>query len=379
MAEDSDLERTEPASEQKIQKAREEGQVPQSRDLSTFMVLLVGVGTLWVTGSWISQHLRRAMTHGFTFSRESVFDVQAMATQMSTLFGEALAALAPFFIAVMLAAVLGPLAMGSVIFSGKALGPDFSRLSPMKGLSRIFSMHGLGELVKSLLKVAIIGAVVWWVIRHEQDHIFSLFRTGLRPGLASFLDILMFSTMMTIMGLALVAALDVPFQLWQYHDRLKMTKEDVRQENKESEGDPHVKGRIRSMQRQMARRRMMAEVPKANVVVTNPTHFSVALRYDGDTMAAPQVVAKGSGHLAGRIRELARENNVPIVEAPPLARALFKHTEPGDTVPSTLFTAVAEVMAYIYHLNHFLKEGGLPPPVPTNIAVPDGMDPGAVA
>ncbi|MDD5297280.1 MAG: flagellar biosynthesis protein FlhB [Rhodocyclaceae bacterium] len=375
MAEDSDLERTEPASGRRLEQAREEGQVPQSRDLSTFLVLLVGTASLWIFGSWIAQRLVSVMSGGLRFSRTEIYDTGAMGNEMLKLFGDALVGVMPFFVAVILAALAGPMAMGGLIFSGKVFQPDFTRMSPMKGLARMFSLHGVAELVKSVMKVALVGLVAWWVVRHHQDQLFSLFRTGLKPGLASFLDLIFYSTLMIVMGMALVAAVDVPFQLWQYHSKLKMTKEEVRKESKEQEGDPQVKGRIRAMQRQMARKRMMAQVPKADVVVTNPTHYAVALKYDAERMGAPSVVAKGSGHLAARIRELAQEHGVPLLEAPPLARALYRHTEPGDEVPATLYTAVAEVMAYIYNLNQFMAQGGLPPKAPTDITVPAGMDP----
>jgi len=377
MAEDSDLERTEPASTRRLEQAREEGQVPQSRDLSTFLVLLVGTAALWISGTWLGQRLVGMMAHGLQFSRTAAFDTKLMGNELYVLSSDALVGLIPFFVAVILAALAGPMSMGGMIFSGKAFQPDFTRLSPMKGLGRMFSVHGLVELLKSVMKAGLVGLVAWWVVRRHQDQIFALFRTSLGPGLVSFLDMLFYSTLMIVMGIALVVVVDVPFQLWQYYNKLKMTKEEVRKESKEQEGDPQLKGRIRNMQRQMARKRMMAEVPKADVVVTNPSHYAVALKYDSERMGAPRVVAKGMGLLAARIRDLARENGVPLLEAPPLARALYRHAEPGDEVPATLYTAVAEVMAYIYHLNQFVKQGGLPPQAPTDIAVPAGMDPEA--
>jgi flagellar biosynthetic protein FlhB len=198
-------------------------------------------------------------------------------------------------------------------------------------------------------------------------------------GLASFARLLQFAALALLGGVALVAAIDVPFQLWQYYSKLRMTREEVRQEGKEQEGDPQVKARIRSQQREMARRRMMSEVPKANVVVTNPTHFAVALRYDSQKMGAPQVVAKGINHVAQRIRELAAEHGVPQLEAPPLARALHRHCEIGEQIPTVLYTAVAEVMAYVYQLDRYLSGDDrdmMPPKAPLGLVVPEGMDPG---
>jgi flagellar biosynthetic protein FlhB len=210
--------------------------------------------------------------------------------------------------------------------------------------------------------------------------LFGLIAQPIESALASFGQILIFAAIALISGLALIAAIDVPFQLWQYYSKLRMTREEVRQESKEMEGDPHLKARIRSQQREMARKRMMSEVPKADVVVTNPTHFAVALKYDSNAMGAPQVIAKGMNFTAQKIRELAQEHNVPLLEAPPLARALYRHTEIGDQIPAALYTAVAEVMAYIYQLREFMASGGklLPPQMPTTIPVPADLDPGAV-
>jgi len=194
--------------------------------------------------------------------------------------------------------------------------------------------------------------------------------------LVLFSHMVLVCSLLVIASLALVAGIDVPFQLWQYHDRMKMTKEDLKQELKEQEGDPQIKARIRARQREMAKRRMMEAVPKADVVVTNPTHFAVAIKYEAGKMGAPTVVAKGADLVAQAIRALAVENHVPLLEAPPLARALFRHTEIGDQIPAALYTAVAEVMAYVYRLNQFLSLGGLPPDEPHDLPVPESLDPG---
>ena len=214
--------------------------------------------------------------------------------------------------------------------------------------------------------------------RQEQNTLFALLGQPIETALVSFAEVLLHSFLALIAGLALIAAIDVPFQLWQYHDRLKMTNEELKREARESEGDPYLKARIRSQQREMARSRMMSEVPKADVVVTNPSHFAVALKYESGKMGAPVIVAKGMNLLAQRIRDLAGENQVPVLEAPPLARALYRHADVGDQIPAPLYTAVAEVMAYVYQLNQFALSAGdiLPPVAPAAIAVPEGMDPG---
>jgi flagellar biosynthetic protein FlhB len=375
MAEDSDLERTEPASPRRLEQAREEGQVPQSRELATFLVLIAGTGALWVMGGWLMQRVSGIVSRGLSIERAAAFDVGRLPQVLVDLAGEALLSLAPLFVVLLLAAVAAPILLGGFVLSPKALQADLSRLDPIKGLGRMFSTHSLGELVKAILKSLLVGGVAAWVAWREKDNLFALIGQPLDTGLAAMGHVVLFSAISIVAALALIAGADVPFQLWQYHKRLRMTKEELRQEAKELEGDPQLKARIRSQQREIARRRMMAEVPKAQVVVTNPTHFAVALAYD-EKMPAPRVVAKGRGLIAQRIREIAQEHGVPLLEAPPLARALYAHTERGDASPAALYRAVAEVMAYVYQLNHYLAHGGRAPVAPADLPVPAGLDPG---
>ena len=375
MAEDSDLEKTEPASARRLEQAREEGQVPQSRELSAFLVLMAGSGALWLTGSWLGQRIGGAVSQGLTFGREAAFDAARLPSMFLDSAWQALSAIGPLLLVLVVAALAGPFMLGGLNFSTKALAPDWSRLDPVKGLGRMFSMHSVGELVKGILKALLVGVVVVWVVLHEKDHLFALIGQPLEAGLHSMGQTILFSTLIIVGSMFLIVAADVPFQLWQYHSKLRMTKEEVRQEMKEMEGDPQLKARIRSQQREIARRRMMAAVPKAQVVVTNPTHFAVALAYD-EKMPAPRVVAKGRGAIAQRIREIAQEHNVPLLEAPPLARALYAHTELDDVIPSALYRAVAEVMAYVYQLNAWLARGGRAPQLPTDLPVPAELDPG---
>ena len=379
MAEDSDLERTEPASSRRLEQAREEGNVPQSRELMAFMVLASGAGAFWVLGGWLSQRSSNLLRHGLSFSREAAFDTSLMTGWVLSLTTEAFVLAAPVFLLAIAAAIITPFMIGGAVISPKAFQLDFNRMDPIKGLARMFSWQSIAELVKAILKALLIAAVLYWVVQHEQDRLFALLGQPIETALISFAEVLLYSFAALIAGVALIAAIDVPFQLWQYHDRLKMTTEELKRESRESEGDPHLKARIRSQQREMARSRMMSEVPKADVVVTNPTHFAVALKYESGAMGAPVVVAKGMNLLAQRIRDLAGENEVPVLEAPPLARALYRHADVGDQIPAPLYTAVAEVMAWVYQLNQFALSAGelLPPVAPAVIAVPDGMDPGA--
>lgn len=379
MAEDSDLERTEPASGRRIEQARSEGQVPQSRELAAFLVMATGVGGIWALGDWLAHRAGDIIRHGLAFDRRAAFDPEFMGVAFGNLSWEALTLVAPIFVLTLAAALLTPFAFGGWVLSNKALTPDPMRMDPLRGLKRMFSWQSIAELVKSVLKAFLLGGIIWWVVRHEQDQLFALIAQPIEVALSSTGRILVFAALAMVVGLALIAMIDVPFQLWQYYSRLKMTREELKQEFKEMEGDPQIKGRIRSAQREAARKRMMAEVPKADVVVTNPTHFAVALKYDAGRMGAPTVVAKGMNLVAQRIRELADEHKVPVLEAPPLARALYRHAEIGDQIPATLYTAVAEVMAYIYQLNQYMAGavGLAAPQPPAAIAVPAGLDPGS--
>ncbi len=379
MAEDSDLEKTEPPSPRRLEQAREEGQVPQSRELSTFFVTMTGVATLWLMGSWMADRMFSLVRGAFDFDRNLAFDHVLMLEALRGHLGAAMLTLMPLFLALLVAAVAGPVVLGGLVLAPKALGPNFGRMNPLQGLGRMFSVHGLAEMVKAILKSLLVGGVGALVLWQNKDHLFNLMVEPLEVGMADFSDTVAFAALLIVSSLGLLALIDVPFQLWQYNKKLRMSKEEVKREGKEQEGDPQIKARIRAMQREMARRRMMTEVPKADVVVTNPTHFSVALKYQADKMGAPVVVAKGRGETALKIREIARQHDVPLLEAPPLARALYKHCEIEQGIPAALYTAVAEVMAYVYQLDAWTKNGGLPPQAPTRLPVPAGMDPGTSA
>ena len=380
MAEESDLEKTEAPSPRRIEQAREEGQVPQSRELGAFLVLAASAGGLWGLSGWFAQHGSNLMKSGLTLDRQEAFASNAIGMNLLMLGTDAVTALLPFFIVTLVAALLAPILMiGGIMFSPKAMAFRFDRLDPIEGVKRILSWQSIAEMFKGILKTLLLGGIVWWVVVHERDSLFALISQPLDRALASFWAILLYAFVGFVAGLAVVALIDVPFQLWSYYNGLKMSMQDLEQEYKETEGDPYLKARIKSQQRDVARKRMMSEVPKADVVVTNPTHFAVALKYDGARMGAPQVVAKGINLVAQRIRDIAGEHNVPVLELPPLARALHRHVEVGEAVPATLYTAVAEVMAYIYQLNAFLAQGatGLAPPAPPPaVAVPAGLDPG---
>ena len=377
MAEDSDLEKSEQPSQRRLEQAREEGQVARSRELSTFAVLLAGGAGMWVMGSSLTGQLTKLIREGLTLDTELAFHADLLLPHLYALSTETLWAFLPLLALLLLTAALSPLLLNGWLFSLKPLQPNFSKLNPVTGLSRMFALHGLIELGKALGKSIIVGGVGAWAVWHNREAVMLLIA---QPAVAAIphLGNLMWLTFTAIMGgMLLIVAIDVPFQLWEHNKQLKMTKEEVRQEAKEAEGNPQVKGRIRKMQREMARRRMMKEIPTADVVVTNPTHYSVALKYSEGGMSAPIVVAKGSHHLAAKIKEIAIANNVPILEAPPLARALNKYTELGEAIPEALYNAVAEVLAYVYQLRLYRKGAGARPSEPRDLPVPPQLDPGA--
>lgn len=377
MAEDSDLERTEPASGRRLEQAREQGQVPRSREVGAFLVLIVSAGVFWFLGSWMVHRVAAVMRRGLTLDVPLTREPQLVLVRFADLSYEALLVLLPLFGALMLAVLASPWFLGSWNFSPKALQPDLKRLDPLKGLGRLVSWSGLLELLKAVAKAGLIAGVGMAVIWSERSDILALFSQPLDSALASAGHLLAFSFLAVVAAMLIIVVIDVPFQLWEYHEKLKMTREEVRQEQKEMEGDPHVKGRIRSLQREAARRRMMGAVPTADVIVTNPTHFAVALSYKNG-MGAPRVVAKGRGAIALKIREIGAAHAVPLLEAPPLARALYRHVEIDQEIPATLYAAVAEVLAYVYQLSTWRQTGGTYPLPPREIAVPAELVPEAL-
>lgn len=375
MAEGSDLEKTEPASSRRLEQAREDGDVPRSRELATCTVLMAaGIG-IWVFGNSMLAPLNRLLVAALSFERELAFDPQALFAIMSAHLGEVLLAFLPLAVLLIAVAVGSPLLIGGWLFSTKALEPNFGKLNPLKGIANMFSANSAMELGKAIAKTLLVGVVAWIVVSNQLHAVLGLSAEPLKNGSAHLASILLTSFISIVGALVLIALIDAPYQMWHYADKLKMTREEVRQEARESDGNPEIKAKIRQQQREMARRRMMSEIPNADVVVTNPTHYAVALKYADGKMRAPQVVAKGADEVAAKIREIARENNVPMLEAPPLARALFKHAELGDEIPETLYTAVAEVLAYVFQLRAYRHQGGVKPAVPSQIDVPPQLDP----
>ncbi|MGV2288309.1 flagellar biosynthesis protein FlhB [Trinickia sp. YCB016] len=379
MAEDSDLDKTESATPRRLEKAREEGQVARSRELTSFALLSAGFYGTWALSGTIGSHLVAMMRGAFTFDHARVIDTHKMLIGAGSAGMEGFHALLPILALTGLAALLAPIALGGWLISSKSLQPKFDRLNPITGLGRMFSINGPIQLGLSLVKTIVVGVIGALAIMNHKDDIVALATLPLHEAIGSTFHLIAVCCGMTVAGMFLVAALDVPYQLWQFHKKLRMTKEEVKRENRENEGDPHVKNRIRQQQRAMARRRMMSAVPKADVVVTNPTHFAVALQYSDGEMRAPKVVAKGVNLVAARIREIAAEHNVPLLEAPPLARALYHNVDLNREIPATLYNAVAQVLAWVYQLRRFRAEGGDIPATPTELEVPSDLDQGPVS
>ncbi|EHK67392.1 flagellar biosynthesis protein FlhB [Achromobacter arsenitoxydans] len=377
MSEESDLEKTEAASPRRLEKAREEGQIARSRELGTFMMLAVGVAAIWAGGGSLYQGLSGVLRSGLAFDQRVAIDPGVMVEQAVSGFGHALMVLLPIFGLLAVVAVFSSVVLGGLVISGKPLQPNFSKLSPLAGLKRMFSAQTVVELIKALAKAALVGGVAVWVIWRYHDDMLSLMHVAPSAALTKALTLVAMCCAFIVASLLIIVMLDVPWQIWSHLKKLRMSKEDVRQEHKESEGDPHVKARIRQQQRQAARRRMMSEVPKADVVVTNPTHYAVALKYDESKGGAPVVLAKGTGLIAAKIRELAAENRIPTLEAPPLARALHQHVELGQEIPAELYTAVAEVLAWVFQLRSWRSGWGVEPTMPTKLNVPAELDPQA--
>lgn len=374
MAEDSDLERTEQATPQRIQKAREEGQVARSQELTTFILLLSAAAGMVFMGNHLMNDLLAIMREGMRMERELAFQPGLMFNRLSELAFEGLLALLPLLIVLMITAFFAPMLLSGWLISSKALIPDFKRINPITGFGRIFSVHGLTELVKAIAKTIVVGSVAALVVWSNTESILSLIAIPVNSGITRAGELMILSFLFMVAAMIFIVIIDVPFQLWNHAKQLRMTKEEIRKEFKESEGDPLVKGRIRSLQREAARRRMMSAIPDADVIVTNPTHYAVALRYKGETMRAPIVVAKGVHLLAARIRELGEEHRIPILEAPPLARALYHHTDLDQEIPEKLYTAVAEVLAYVYQLKRYQNYGGdVPEPIGA-IEVPQELE-----
>jgi flagellar biosynthesis protein FlhB len=361
---DSGQERTEKATPKRLEEARKRGQVPRSTELSMAAVCIAAAAALYTLGRGAAGQFAEFMRGSLSLSPEEAVGDGVIWPTLMNAGAQSIVIILPILGATFLAALAAPLAIGGWNFSGQALAPKFGKLNPAAGLGRMFSARGWVELGKSIAKIFVVGIIAWVLLRGLTAQMLGLSSEPLGGAISHSVELAGYSLLVLCFGLVAIAAVDVPFQLFQHSKDQRMTREEVREEYKESEGSPETRGRIREAQRALARGRMMQEVPKADVIVTNPTHFAVALRYDDQKMRAPIVVAKGTDLLAARIREIAGEHNVPIIEAPPLARALYRTVDLGREVPAALYVTVAQVLTYVYQLKAAIERGTTPPPAP---------------
>ena len=354
-------EKSEQPTGRRLNKAREEGQVPRSKELATTAILILGAISILVFGQGIANSLSRIFHFSFDLPRDAIFETKAMSGHLLAITQEVVLAMAPFMAVMVVAAILGNTGLGGWNFSLKALGFKFSKLNPINGLKKMVSLNSLVELGKALGKTLIVGLVAWFIIRRDIPDLLELGREDIAVSIVHACKLLAWTFLWLACSLVLIAAIDVPFQTFQHLKELKMTKQEVKEEFRDTEGKPEVKSKVRQIQFNMAQQRMLQDVPKADVVITNPTHYSVALKYDSKVNRAPIVIAKGADHMALKIREIAKAHKIELVNSPPLTRSIYYHSEVGQEIPSGLYLAVAQILAYVFQLRRFRRGWGAKP------------------
>ncbi|KAB0499729.1 flagellar biosynthesis protein FlhB [Pseudomonas vancouverensis] len=371
---ESGQDKTEDPTEKRKQDSREKGEVARSKELNTLAIMLVGASALLIFGGAMAQDMLELMRINFTLPREVIMDTNSMATYLLHSGQIALWSIQPVMIALVLAAIIGPISLGGWLFAASSMAPKFSRLNPGPGIKRMFSAKSAIELVKALAKFLITLFVALAVLSSDIDDLLRIAHEPLEMAIIHSLQVVGWSTLWMACGLIIIAAVDVPVQLWESHKKLLMTKQEVRDEHKDAEGRPEVKQRIRQLQREMSQRRMMAAIPEADVVITNPTHYAVALKYDPDKGGAPMLIAKGSDFLALKIREIAAANEILLLESPALARSIYYSTELEQEIPGGLYLAVAQVLAYVYQIRQYKAgKGKRPEPLKDDLPIPPDL------
>ena len=367
---DNSQEKTEQPTPKKLREAQQQGQVPRSRELNSMTVMMAGSAGLLMLGSFMIGELMQLMSHGFSLSRSEILDTASLLDRFTDAAVNALWTITPFLVLMVAVALFTPLMLGGWSFSPEAISFKTDRLNPLSGLKRIFGPKGLMELVKALAKFLVVSLVAIAYLWSQSDNFLNLGREPFLQAMTHAGWLYGMSFLAISSALLLIAAIDVPFQLWDHSQKLKMTLQEVRDELKETEGRPEVKSKVRQLQQEMAQRRMMEEVPSADVIITNPTHYAVALKYKPGEMAAPIVVAMGRDQIALKIREIGSEHGVEIFEAPPLARALHAHGRIGEPIPAQLYYAVAQVLAFVFQMQRVRQYGGEEPPRPDGFIDP---------
>lgn len=371
MASEDKDDKTELPSEKRLRDARERGDSPRSRELANVAVLGSATLALVLTGPTLGEAAQGWLRGALQFEPAMLGQPERLPVHAARLAGALLLPVLPLLAAALAGCFLAPAVMGGLRFSSKSLQPDINRLNPLTGFTRIYGRESFAELLRSLLRLLLVGGLAALVIHGAFDRFLAMPRQNLESAVANGLDVVLVTFAAVVGALALLAAVDVPYQRWAWRNKLKMTKQEVRDEAKEAEGNQEVKARVRQVARQIANQRMMDAVPTADVVITNPTHYAVALKYEAGTMRAPKVVAKGVDELAMRIREAAGQHKVMLVEAPPLARALYRQCKVDQEIPSKLYAAVAQVLTYIFQLRRWHPSRG---PMPQLVQLDVGAD-----
>jgi flagellar biosynthesis protein FlhB len=371
---DSSQEKTEEPTGRRLEQAREKGQIARSKELGTAAVLLASSVGFLMTGPALAKSLFRVMEQILTMERAQIFDTNSMFRVWGLIGSELAVPLLSFVGMLAVVSFLGNIVLGGINFSVKAFMPKGSKMNPMSGFKRMFGTQALVELTKGIAKFSVVAFSAYLLLDVYFAEILQLSNDHLPNNAYHALDLLVWMFILLCASTLLIVIIDVPFQVWNHNKQLKMTKQEIKDEYKDTEGQPEVKARVRQMQREMAQKRMMAEVPKADVIVVNPEHYAVAVKYDVSRSTAPFVIAKGIDEVAFQIRAIAREHDVAIVSAPPLARAIYHTTKLDQQVPEGLFTAVAQVLAYVFQLRAFQKgQGRRPKPIPLNQPIPDEL------
>lgn len=369
---DSSQEKTEEPTEKRKKDAREKGQIARSRELSMAVVMMAGAVSLLMLGGGIVQGLLDVFKKSYVLTRQDIYELHIGSNVLVSSGEHALKILLPLFFVLFVSSIIGPALLGGWLFSIESIQPKFSKLNPIEGMKRIFSVKGLMEMIKAFAKFVVVLLFSILVIYFYLPEIMFIANQDILVALAHGANVSAWGFLWLCCSLLLISAIDIPFQLHEYNKQVKMTKQEVKDEMKDSEGKPEVKSKIRQLQMQMAQRRMMSDVATADVVITNPTHFSVALKYNS-SMSAPVVVAKGVDNIALKIREVAKENNVVLVQAPPLARAIYHTAALGHEIHADLYMSVAQVLAYVFQLNLYMQGKGDLPDEMLDIAVPESM------
>lgn len=372
MAEESSGERTEEPTGRRLEQAREKGQIARSKELGTAAVLISAACGFYMLGPSLAISLTRVFEIVFTMDRAQIFDTNEMFNVWGVVASEIAWPMAKIMLLIVVVAFIGNVSLGGINFSTQAMMPKASKMSPLAGFKRMFGVQALVELTKGIAKFSVVAFSAYFLLSFYFNDIMLLSSDHLPGNVYHALDLLVWMFILLCSSILFIVVIDVPFQIWNHNKQLKMTKQEVKDEYKDTEGKPEVKGHIRQMQRELAQRRMMAEVPNADVIVVNPEHFAVAIKYDVQRSAAPFVIAKGVDDVAFKIREIARAHNIAIVSAPPLARAIYHTTKLDQQIPEGLFTAVAQILAYVFQLRQYQKGRGRKPiPIPLNQPIPD--------